>query len=98
MLVNTLEGTNFYEFVVKVWLKALWKPTGNQQKLSHIIDDILRVGGFYAVDPIVLGSHIKKEKGVSENPQSHADPKDNIPMEFVKEVTVKVWYFCLFFL
>ena len=79
-------------------MKALWNTTGTQPELYQIIDDILRVYGFDAVDPIVLGSHIKKEKGVSEKPQIHADHKDNIPMEFVKEVTVKVWYFGLFFL
>ena len=65
-------------------MKALWKTTGDQPELSHIIDDILRVGGFDAVDPIVLGSHITKEKGVSEKPQSHEDPKDNISMESFK--------------
>ena len=66
--------------------------------MYQIIDDILRVGGFDSVDPIVLGSHIKKEKGVSEKPQSHADPKDNIPMEFVKEVTVRLFviFVCFF--
>ena len=47
-------------------MKALWNPTGTQQELSQIIDDILRVDGFDSVDPIVLGSHITKEKGVSE--------------------------------
>ena len=79
-------------------MKALWKTTGTQPKLSQIIDDILRVDGFYSVDPILLGSHIKKEKGVSEKPQSHADPKDNIPMEFYKEVTVRLIgiFVCLF--
>ena len=71
-------------------MKVLWKPTGTQPELYHIIYDILRVDGFDSVDPIVIGSHIKKEKGVSEKPQSHADPKDNIPMDFVKEVTVRL--------
>ena len=77
-------------------MKALWKPTDTQPELSHIIDDILRVGGFDALDPIVLGSHIKKDKVVSEKTQRHAAPKDNIPMEFFREMTVKVWYFCSF--
>ena len=79
MLVNTLESNTFDEFVVKVLVKALWKPTGTQPELSHIIDDILRVGGFDAVDPIVLGSHIKKDKVVSENPRAIQPPKTIYP-------------------
>ena len=72
-------------------MKAPWKPTGTRPEFSQIINDILRVGGFDAVDPIVLGIHIKKEKVVSGKPESHADPKDNIPMEFVKEVAVRLF-------
>ena len=81
-MVNTLEGTTFYEFVVKVSYKAVWNTTGTQPELYQIIDDILRVGGFDSVDPIVLGSHRKKEKGVSENPRAMQTPKTIYPWNF----------------
>ena len=67
-MVDPYEGSTADEFTVKVVVEALWQPINLLLELFQSVDEVLGVGGFYAIDPGVTSIHVKKEKNVLETP------------------------------